>query len=219
VTDISAPRYRLVIFDLDGTLADSYPWFLQNLHSVLERFGLRRVDGHDIERLRGADPRDILAHLGVRRWKLPMIARHIRQLKSEHHAAIPLFPGVDKLLQALNARGIVTALVSSDAESNVRRALGSRNAELIEHYACSASMFGKAAKFRRVLRKAGVPPEEVLCIGDEIRDLEAARAVGAAFGAVSWGYTCAEALRKRAPDALFTSMGDILKTVWVGKTA
>ena len=74
-------------------------------------------------------------------------------------------------------------------------------------------MFGKAAKFRRVLRMAGVSPEQALCIGDEIRDLEAARAAGVDFGAVAWGYTNAEALQKRAPDAMFASMGDILKTV------
>ncbi len=213
VTALTAPRYRLVIFDLDGTLADSYPWFLQNLHGVLERFGLTSVSDTDIERLRGAGPREILDHLGVRRWKLPMIARHIRRLKSEHIAAIPLFQGVDELLQALRARGITLAMVSSDDGRNVRQALGSRNASLFAHYACSASMFGKARKFRRVLRSAGVGPAETLCIGDEIRDLEAAREVGVAFGAVSWGYTSPDALEARAPDALFTSMPDILKAI------
>ena len=205
--------YRLVIFDLDGTLADSYPWFLRNLNSVIARFGLKPVTGADIERLRGADPREILAHLGVRRWKMPMIARYIRRLKAQHIGGIPLFSGVDEVLRALTAKGVTLAMVSSDEESNVRRTLGERNAALFAHYACSASMFGKARKFRSVLRKTGVAPGEVLCIGDEIRDLEAARAAGLAFGGVAWGYTDARALAARGPDAMFASLGDILKMV------
>lgn len=137
----------------------------------------------------------------------------MRKLKAAQLDGIRLFPGVAELLRALQARGIVTAIVSSDSEANVRRALGSHNAALIAHYACSAATFGKARKLARVLRAAGVAPGQALCVGDEIRDLEAARAVGIAFGAVAWGYTCPEALRKRAPDVVFASMGEILEAV------
>jgi len=45
-------RYPLVIFDLDGTLADSLPWFLRNVNSVAERFSFRRVAEEDIARYR-----------------------------------------------------------------------------------------------------------------------------------------------------------------------
>lgn len=206
-------RYRLVILDFDGTLADSFPWFLQNVNGVADKFGFRPVDENDIERLRAMPPHEILKALQVRRWKLHMIARHMRQLKAADLAAISLFPGAGDLLQTLNAKNIVTAIVSSDNESNVRRVLGPDNAALIAHYACGASLFGKAAKFRRVLRKSGIPASHAFCIGDEIRDLEAARAVGIAFGAVTWGYARADALRARKPDAMFTSMTDIINAL------
>jgi phosphoglycolate phosphatase len=50
----------------------------------------------------------------------------------------------------------------------------------------------------------------MIAIGDETRDAEAARAVGAAFGAVSWGYASVDALRTHAPDEFFFSMDDIV---------
>ncbi|MFL6293325.1 MAG: hypothetical protein ACJ759_20725 [Thermoanaerobaculia bacterium] len=48
------------------------------------------------------------------------------------------------------------------------------------------------------------------CIGDEIRDLEAARAEGIAFGAVTWGYTHPEALRAHGPEEMFSTIDEIL---------
>jgi phosphoglycolate phosphatase len=92
-------RYSLIIFDLDGTLADSFPWFLGSLNSVADAFRLRRVAGDEIEPLRRADVPEILKHLGVPRWKLPMIARYMRQLKSTQLDTIRLFPGVDPMLR------------------------------------------------------------------------------------------------------------------------
>jgi phosphoglycolate phosphatase len=201
-------RYSLVIFDLDGTLADSFPWFRRNVNEVADRFGFRRVLDGDVEMLRNASTRDILAHLEVPRWKLPFIARHMRRLKTQQAASIPLFAGVDGMLSRLAAHDVRLALVSSDSEANAREKLG-QSAALFSDFDCSASIFGKAAKFRRVLKRAGVQPAQAIAIGDETRDIEAARAVGIDFGAVTWGYAAPNALRALKPDLMFERIEDI----------
>ncbi len=200
--------YSLVVFDLDGTLADSMPWFLRNVNDVADRFGFRRVADEDIEPLRQASTREILARLEVPLWKLPVIARHMRRLKSEQAASIGLFPGVGTMLRTLADHGMRLALVSSDTEANARVKLGEL-AELFCCFDCAASIFGKPAKFRRVLKRAGVSAAQTIAIGDETRDIEAARAVGIACGAVTWGYAAPQALRAREPDVVFERMEDI----------
>jgi phosphoglycolate phosphatase len=206
-------KYRLVIFDFDGTLADSFPWFASVLNDVAERFGFRKIDEAEGEALRGCDPREIIRRLGVPLWKLPMIATHMRALKaaSTHH--MPLFPGVGDLLRHLSSRGAALAIVSSDTATNIRHVLGPESAALIRHYECSVPIFGKPARIRKVLKTSGIPPRETICIGDEIRDAEAARQAGVAFGAVSWGYARLEALTPYAPAEIFASIDDIADIV------
>lgn len=205
--------YSLAIFDLDGTLVDSFPWFLRTINDVADRFGFRRVRDEDVEGLRHASTREILSRLEVPLWKLPAIARHARRLKAEASAEIALFPGVVPMLRTLTDNGVQLALVSSDSEANARQKLGDA-AALFSHFDCAASVFGKPAKFRRVIRRAGVAPAEVIAIGDEVRDIEAARAVGIACGAVGWGYAAPAALQALAPDHMFAQMDEIADMVF-----
>lgn len=93
--------YSLAIFDLDGTLADSFPWFLRSINDVADRFGFRRVRDEDVEGLRHASTREIRNRLEVPLWKLPAIARYARRLKGAAAAEIPLFAGVGTMLQTL----------------------------------------------------------------------------------------------------------------------
>jgi phosphoglycolate phosphatase len=201
--------YAFAIFDLDGTLADSLPWFQRHMNDIADKFGFRRIEEEDIPLLRRAGTREILDHLAVPAWKLPMIVRHTRRLKSTHIDDIPLFPGTGEMLRALKDGGLSLALVSTDTLENARRQLGEANAALFSHFACGASLFGKPAKFRRVLRRAGAEAAHTSAIGDEVRDVEAARTVGIACGAVTWGYAAPETLRALAPDLLFERMEDI----------
>ncbi len=203
--------YSLAIFDLDGTLADSFPWFLRTVNDVADHFRFRRIADEDVESLRHASSRDLLAYLQVPLWKLPSITRHMRRLKADPAADISLFDGVDAMLHSLESSGVQLALVSSDSEINARRKLGDL-APLFSYFDCAASLFGKPAKFRRVIRRAGIDPANVIAIGDEIRDIEAARAVGISCGAVCWGYAAPAALRAQAPDFMFERMDDIVRT-------
>ena len=205
--------YRLAIFDFDGTLADSAAWFRGVFNGVAERYGFRTVTDEDFAALRGRDNRAIIRHLGVPAWKLPLVARHMRGLMTRDIDAIRLFPGAAELLGALHAGGVRVAVVTSNTEENVRRVLGPEAARLVSAYGCGASLFGKAAKFRRVLKVAEVSPAEALAVGDEVRDIEAARAAGVAAGVVSWGYAEAGLLRSRGPDHLFGTMGEVAQAV------
>lgn len=205
--------YRLVVFDMDGTLADTYPWAITVLGEVADRFGFRKVDDAERESLRSLGTREIMRRLEVAAWKLPAISRHVRARKRTELDRIPLFPGVDAMLAELARAGVLLAVVSSDDEENVRRMLGTANAGLIDLFACSAPLFGKASKIRGVLRRSGVPAGQALCIGDETRDGEAARSVGARFGAVTWGFAAPEALGALRPDFTFASVGAIADAV------
>src|SRR6516225_9247767 len=204
--------YSLAIFDLDGTLVDSFPWFLRTINDVADRFGFRRVAHEDVERLRHTSTREILDFLDVPLWKLPAIARHARGLKAAAAAEISLFPGAETMLRTLSQNGAQLALVTSDSEANARQKLGDA-AALFSHFECAASLFGKPAKFRRVIRRAGVSPERVIAIGDEVRDIEAARAAGIACGAVCWGYAAPAALQARRPDMVFERIDEIARAL------
>ncbi len=201
--------YQLAIFDFDGTLADSFPWFIGVLNGVADRYGFNRVRPDEVEQLRGYDARQIMRHLRVPSWKLPFIANHMRRLMARDIHGIRLFDGVPDMLRALDGRGVTVAIVSSNSAANIRAILGPDAAGLVAHYGCGASLFGKAAKFRRMLQVTGVPAGRAIAIGDEVRDIDAARKAGIGCAAVTWGYARGDALAARRPDRLLSRVEEI----------
>ena len=200
--------HRLALFDFDGTLADSQDWFLGIFDQVADRFGYRRLAPGDRERLRGLETKAILHDLGVPAWKLPMIAQHVRALARRDIDQIRLFAGAAEMLADLKAGGVEVAVVSSNDEGNVRRVLGAA-AEHIAHFACGASLFGKASKIRGVLKAKRAEPEGAILVGDETRDAAAARDAGIDCGLVAWGYADPDFLRSLAPTLFFERMEEI----------
>jgi phosphoglycolate phosphatase len=198
-----------VIFDFDGTLADSFPWFVSVLDDVARRWRFRSVERWEHAALRHLSASEIFCHLEVPRWKLPMIVADMRRRMSRDIDRIALFEGVGPELGRLNSAGLRLGLVSSNAAVNIRRVLGPVLWGLIQHRECGAGLSAKHRRLARLLRRAGVAPERAIYIGDEIRDIDAARRVGTAVGVVSWGYNEASVLSRHGPDLLFDRVDQI----------
>lgn len=203
-------RFNLIIFDFDGTLADSLSWFIGISDQLADEFGFDRIDKNQVALLRRLDAATLLHMHHVPLWKVPLVAARFRRLMSQQITQIAPFPGVPEMLERLARAGCDLAVVTSNSCGNVRRVLGRETSALLSACEGGVSLLGKRTKLRKILHRSGIAPAQAIFVGDEIRDIEAARHAGIASGAVSWGFTEVNALKGHAPDWLFTSIDELL---------
>ena len=201
--------YRLAMFDFDGTLADSFPFVLTVFNTIADQHGFRRIDVARADELRHLHVRQMMDHVGMPAWKLPLASKTFMTMMRDSAHAIPLFDGIADALLHLHDRGVVLTVVSSNAEHNVRAVLGPELAALIRRFECGMSVFGKASRIRAVLKACGVAPADALYVGDQATDAEAAQKAGVAFGAVHWGIATIDALRAQACATEFVTPADL----------
>lgn len=209
----SGMKYKLIIFDFDGTLADTFFWFKNVINKIADKYKFKRIEESEHDILRSYSAYKFIKHLGVPLWKIGEIAYDMKKMMEHDIRQISLFEGIDNLLQILSNKGALLAVVSSNSYENVRKVLGPENEALINHFECGVSLFGKHAKLKKVIRKISVQHSESIYIGDEIRDREAAKNVNIAFGGVSWGYNSVESLKAHSPMEIFHSIDDILEKI------
>jgi phosphoglycolate phosphatase len=205
--------YSLVVFDFDGTLADSFAAFVAVYAQVAPEHGLAALDPARLEALRGLGPRVLLRELQVPLWKVPGFTLAMRQALGARSETVALFDGATDLLRDLRRHGVRTAIVSSNSQENVQRVLGRKYAAMIDHYGCGATLFGKRRKLRETLAAFDFAPRQVLCVGDEVRDAEAAAGLGLDFAGVAWGFATPAALApfcRRGPCADFAALREAI---------
>jgi phosphoglycolate phosphatase len=206
-------KYKLVMFDFDGTLADSFEWFIGTINKVAELYDFKPLDLGRLDEIRGYSPRQMMAVTELPWWKLPLVTREMRRLMSTRIDEIPLFQGVNELFQDLRREGTEIAIVTSNAKENVVRVLGSENTALISYWGCGASMFGKQSKVKAVLKASSLLINDAVYVGDAISDSEMAASLKIDFVGVAWGYTKPEILQNHSKIPLLEEMNDLLSVI------
>lgn len=203
-------RRTTLLFDFDGTLVNSLDQSLEILRSIAKRHGFRTITDEDVLTIRGGTIRDAFKYMQVPFYKLPiLLLEGQRELRNRVSALRP-FSGMTEVLQKLKTENMSLAIVTSNDEHVVKDFLDRHQWDMFDYVQAGVNLFGKAHVIRNLLKKYKVSPESVLYIGDEIRDIEAARSVGIPIISVTWGFNTRDALARYKPDYLIDTPRELL---------
>jgi phosphoglycolate phosphatase len=203
---------KIVIWDFDGTLVDSLTSAVGIFNRLAPELGHRPVE--DLGAARALTTRQFLRHHGISFWRLPRLVRRFKAAASEEAEQLKMFPGLAAMLAELHAKGIRLGILSSNTEDTIRRALRANGAEGFFAFVVGyPKLFGKGRALKRIVRAEKLAKVEVLYVGDEVRDVEAAEKAGVAVAAVTWGFHSGSLLQSHGPDHLVTDPAQLGKLI------
>lgn len=202
-----------VVFDFDGTLADSMQLFIEAVNKSAAKLHHGTIDPGDVSMLRGRHPRQVLRHLRISLLKLPLVMRSVRKEVGRGVARARPAADMSGALGRLKKGGCSIGILTSNTEKSVREFLAGNGMDVFDFVYSGRSAFGKGRTLRAIAKRAG---GRVFYVGDEVRDIEAARRAGTTMIAVAWGFNTAEALMREGPDYLATTPDQIDKIVLGG---
>lgn len=208
---------KIIVFDFDGTLADSVPLIRDIYSEMAIKNKWKTLTDEDYELLRRGTLRDARKWSGIPFWRLPLTLRSAKRLMKLESEKVKLFPGVAELIRDLNAQGFKLYVLSRNLAGTISRVLvrhGLQNElEIIDP---SRGSFGsKATALRRLLRRKHYNRQNVWMVGDEVRDVRAAKRAGVNSIAVSWGIQDLSILEKFEPTYTAGSLKELHRLLQV----
>jgi phosphoglycolate phosphatase len=211
-------RYRLILFDLDGTLVDSLPDIAAALNHALRARGLQTLPSEVVRTLVG-DGIVVLAERALAQQSTPpdvdaaTLANEALAYYEQHPCVhTRLYDGILETLRALRPRHIAVLTNKHGALSRTLLA----NLPVAEHL---DAIIGDGDGLPRkpapdaalsLVQRFGVSPTETLMVGDGLPDLAVAKAACIHSAAALWGYTPRARLEAERPDHVLRSPAELL---------
>lgn len=205
---------KTLIFDFDGTIADSFTTLVEIVNELAVEFNYPLVDELEILRLSNLSSRDIIQQSPVALHKVPFLMKRIKKELNAQIADLSAFEGMKETLNNLYQKGYVLGVITSNWEKSVREFLCRNNLEDYFQFVYSSNnLFGKHRTINKVIRNHQLSIENTFYVGDETRDIESAKKSNIKVIAVTWGFNSSDILQQYNPDHIIDHPRDLLMVI------
>ncbi|MEM7510240.1 MAG: HAD-IA family hydrolase [Bacteroidota bacterium] len=190
---------KLLVFDFDGTIANTPIIAMRIVNELSEEFGFREISAEEFGALKEKKIPEIKKLTGISWWRVPTLINRAREQFKFHIKDVPPVEEMQEVISTLHDRGYQLGILTSNTKEAVTSFLNLHKIDHIEFIKASKSLFGKGKDLKKIRKKNGFKKSEVVMIGDEVRDIKAAREADVDAVAVTWGFHSRKTLEKEAP--------------------
>lgn len=200
-----------LIFDFDGTLADTLAFTVNAATEINRSLHLLSDEKIDFEKFRSTDTVEFFKDLEIPAYKLLFFLYKYQRKQSKEIKNVKIFEQLPEVLSELTKNGIGIGIATSNSTKNVKLFLKNNNIEIFNFIYSSIDYFHKNKIIERAVKKYGMSKDNVIYVGDEIRDIKAAREAGVKVASVTWGYNFESVLSKYKPDFIINRPVELLQ--------
>jgi len=204
---------KVIIFDFDGTIADTFSAVVEIVNGLSDKFGISKLGIEEISALRHKRAQDLLKVFQIPLWKIPKFLFIVKEKLSNEIQDIKAFPEIFDVLIRLKKDGYSLGILSSNSEQTVNRFLEQNHVDVFDFVCCEKDIFGKSRVLKKLIVKYALHRDQVVYVGDETRDVEAARGAKIKVVAVTWGYNSSRALEQQYPDRIIDKPQELVAVV------
>ncbi len=205
-------KYRALVFDFDGTIADTLGETRKIFNELAPEYGIRQVEEHEVSGLRHLSLKEILLKLEIPNYRVPSIIARGTGIMRRNIDRLQLISGMREALTELREHTDNFGILTSNATANVDLFLRNHGIrELFDFVSSTSKLTGKSRYLKAIRKTFSLDHSQMIYIGDELRDVKAAQKANIPHAAVSWGFNSRESLAEAKPTYLFDHPDELFK--------
>ena len=200
-----------LIFDFDGTLIDSFDTVVEKFNILANEFNFKKIHQSELAAIKNLNSKELIQYLGIPIYKIPSVLYKARQQMRNEMLTLAPFKNLPHILQKIHNSGFSFGIFTSNSEENVVTWLGiNKIKHLFDFVHTESNFFGKNRVLRKILKKYKINKQHVFYVGDETRDIDAAKQNGIYSIAVTWGFNSEKILLQHQPDYIAKKQEDLI---------